>query len=69
MPLRGGDMLVEVASIQVFKHSSGPCRNCGELFEQRGGKFGCGCSGLAHCPYCGCPVTIAINDEKVHDRV
>lgn len=41
-----------VGAIEVFRHSPGPCRHCGHVFEKAGM---CGC-GLFHCPKCGCPV-------------
>ena len=51
-----------VGAIEVIRHSCGPCRHCGQPFEQTGGKHGCGCSGLTHCPACGCPVQDPVNN-------
>ena len=59
----GAWALVTVAAIEVMPHSRGSCRHCGEPFEQLGGAYGCGCSGLSRCPRCGCPVTPPLNRD------
>lgn len=56
-------VFAEVGEIQVIPHSRGPCRHCGEPFEQKGGHFGCGCSGATACPHCGVAVRAPLNGE------
>lgn len=53
----------EVGGIEVMRHSKGPCRHCGYEFEQKGGGFGCGCSGADACPRCGVAVRKPLNAE------